>query len=86
MPAKTIPYGDQPAFPAEHVMVETYDTGETKRVAAGVTVRDWFAAQALAGLLARPGSPVPQQFEFEGNVALIAYDLADAMLRAREVR
>ena len=54
---------------------------------AGMTLRDWFAGQALAGILANPvtihgqdglGSPMlPDQ------VAADAYATADAMLRMR---
>jgi hypothetical protein len=49
--------------------------------APGMTLRDWFAGQALAGLL-RDGIDV-----FGINVtANDAYKMADAMLRAREVK
>lgn len=44
----------------------------------GMTLRDWFAGQALAGLIAHPSS--------EGSVITVAqwaYDHADAMLAAR---
>lgn len=42
----------------------------------GMTLRDWFAGQALAGLLANSG-------HFPGNPAEAAYRYADAMLAAR---
>jgi len=45
----------------------------------GMTLRDWFAGQALAGLLAHTG-------ESERNRAVAAYRYADAMLRARDTR
>jgi len=45
----------------------------------GMTLRDWFAGQALAGLV----SYVVKGATFE-NVAEDAYKAADAMLRARE--
>lgn len=44
----------------------------------GMTLRDWFAGQALAGLLS--GKTRDTQDEF----AAVSYELADAMLRARE--
>jgi len=47
----------------------------------GLTIRDWFAAKALTGLLAdseQAGSP--QDF------ARLAYQHADAMLSAREAK
>jgi hypothetical protein len=45
----------------------------------GMSLRDWFAGQALAGLLAHTG-------ESERNRAVAAYRYADAMLRARDTR
>jgi hypothetical protein len=46
--------------------------------AQDMTLRDYFAAQALAGMLARPGSVNPSVD------ARFAYTLADAMLKARQ--
>jgi hypothetical protein len=47
----------------------------------GMTLRDWFASQALAGLL-RDGIDV----HGIGDSAYLAYEMADAMLVAREVK
>lgn len=73
---------DAPAFPvvASHT-VYTH----------GMTLRDWFAGQALAGLCANSGGPVQAVSTTGwgfincnmGDVAGVAYDLADAMLAAR---
>ncbi len=64
----------------------------------GVTVRDYFAAKALQGLLADTNTHVgyvnPQtgrgwpddENKFRNAVAFVAYSMADAMLRAREVK
>lgn len=45
----------------------------------GMSLRDWFAGQALAGMLSSDGRPTGDQAKAEW-----AYDLADAMLKARE--
>ena len=53
----------------------------------GMTLRDYFAAKAMQGLLARESTGA---FNFEAcpndpwRVALWAYDVADQMLKARE--
>lgn len=66
-----------PAFPIAEV---PYPNGTTQYW-PGMTLRDWFAGQALAGLV----SYVVEGATFE-NVAEDAYKAADAMLRAREVK
>jgi len=48
-------------------------------VAGSLSLRDWFAGQALAGYLAR-GEPIGA---YE-NAAIISYRQADAMLAARK--
>ena len=48
--------------------------------AHSMTLRDWFAGQALAGMLANPHTWTEE--DLEGA----AYRYADAMLRAREVK
>jgi hypothetical protein len=47
----------------------------------GMSLRDWFAGQALAGLTACPNCP--KDFD-EHHMAASAYELADAMLAARK--
>lgn len=98
MPKSPVPYGDQPAFPSD-VPVEWYDTGETKRTASGLTVRDWLAARAISALSQQwlnmdnvqrkaysdcEDSGIIWGRDFERFVAKQAYKLADAMLAARE--
>lgn len=65
-----------PAFPA----YETNDVGELEREFKGMTLRDWFAGQALAGMNAN------QSWDENGwkDRALQAYAAADAMLAERD--
>jgi hypothetical protein len=62
-----------PAFPIviEH---EKYVHAE------GMTLRDYFAAKALQGMLAENGGGAVRN----ETLAEFAYDIADAMLKARE--
>lgn len=64
-----------PAFPST---IQYFPDDKNANEEQGMTLRDWFAGQALAGLLAHTG-------ESERNRAVAAYRYADAMLRAREV-
>ena len=48
----------------------------------GMTLRDWFAGQALAGLLAKYGFGEAEP----ESMAADSYAYADAMLKAREVQ
>ena len=70
-----------PAFPKlEWYSLE--DGGYEDRGPSGMTLRDWFAGQALQGLIACDG----RYGLGNGNIgldAIDAYRLADAMLRER---
>lgn len=62
------------AFPVVH------DTGRgLVCVDQGMTLRDWFAGQALAGLLAADWEPQPGR-----TYADVAYANADQMMKARD--
>ena len=63
---------NQPAFPAMH-----YDLADNEH---GLTMRDYFAAKAMTGLLT---AEIVGEYSNE-HVAEIAYRIADAMLKARE--
>ena len=67
-----------PAFPALPITRES--NGELIYQSAGLTMRDYFAAKALQGMLAENGGGAMS------NVKLAdwAYDIADSMLKARE--
>lgn len=68
-----------PAFPSppSHHSNGFYSTGN------GMTLRDYFAAVALQGLLS---SIQPNQVWSCEDVAVTCYRMADAMLKAREVK
>lgn len=70
-----------PAFPVQSIYVEDQDTNSP-----GMTLRDYFAAKAMAGWLASyaPDAAHPASRGKAGDLAEMAYDMADAMLRARE--
>ena len=50
----------------------------------GMTLRDWFAGQIISGLCADPTNH--ELFTDESEAAVSAYDIADAMLAAREAK
>ena len=62
----------QLAFP-NAVPNEFYDYSD------GMELRDWFAGQALAGLLANP-----QRDLYPEDLAAHTYEIAEAMLKARK--
>ena len=73
-----------PAFPVSH------GTGSSYYANPGMSLRDWFAGQALAGFVSVPqlGAAL-QSMDRRGRdeldvVATAAYQLADAMLKARD--
>jgi hypothetical protein len=67
-----------PAFPHHVVCADGW--AETQKL-QGMTLRDYFAAKALEGLVTGTTTiPTAQKF------AEVTYQLADAMIKAREVR
>jgi hypothetical protein len=65
-----------PAFPV----------GETKYVAeCGMSLRDYFAAKAMVGLMTMCAGKA-QDLRGADDCAQLAYEQADAMLKAREVQ
>jgi hypothetical protein len=51
----------------------------TPATSVGISLRDWFAGQAIIGIAAYAQEPVPP-----ATLARAAYGLADAMLAARQ--
>ena len=70
-----------PAFPTPR-----YERGDMYSL--GMTLRDYFAAKAMQGLIASPRMPAPAHHGgtdvTDSMVADLAYKMADAMLNARE--
>ena len=64
---------NEPAFPVQSVYIEDQETNSR-----GMTLRDYFAAKAMQGILADPSTPEIM------DIAGAAYEVADAMLKARE--
>ena len=75
-----------PAFP--HHRIEYYGGWEENTKLAGMTLRDWFAGQALAGIMGPNYDWFTSGSEETGSraheAAFFAYSLADAMLEARK--
>ena len=61
---------DIPAFPTENI------------VHKGMSLRDYFAAKAMNGMCF--GAPIPQKSELK-MIADRSYEMADAMMKAREL-
>ena len=61
---------NEAAFPNPHL-----------RDGSGMTLRDYFAAKALQGMLASGNLPKTMP---DADIAECSYNLADAMLKARE--
>ena len=72
---------DIPAFPVSGDWSQIKDKG--------MTLRDYFAAKAMQGLIASPRMPAPAHHGgtdvTDFMVADLAYKMADAMMKAREV-
>jgi hypothetical protein len=50
---------------------------------SGMTLRDYFAAKAMQGLI---GGDWPTAKSEQNQLALLAYSVADAMLKARDAK
>lgn len=73
-----------PAFPVELGFDlepgEPHQTGETIAQFPGMTLRDWFAGQALVGGMSNAD---PHNFATPAQCATMAYQISDAMLVER---
>lgn len=68
------------AFPAAYTVGPNDDLYPP---APGMTLRDWFAGQALAGQLAFSPHDSFDKFHMPDEVAALTYRMADAMIAAR---
>lgn len=87
-----------PAFPSNFTLSKDGSTWTKHENRGGMTLRDFFAAKALQGLLADTNTHVGyvnpktgrgwpnDEKKFRNAVAFVAYSMADSMLRAREVK
>ena len=77
-----------PAFPVEvdSAQPDGRQTGNTVWQAYGLSMRDYFAAKAMQGTLAdhTVGQGGGSWENFCNSIATESYEIADAMLRARE--
>jgi hypothetical protein len=73
-----------PAFPVEYFDAQL----QQKRVFTGMTLRDYFAAKAMQGLMGRSWADAAGKFpeNLHAVWATAAYQMADAMLHAREAK
>jgi hypothetical protein len=74
-----------PAFPRIGTIeggVGEYGQDFAVKSTPGITIRDYFAAAALTGLL--PDWGTPTHSSSQAAIAGLAYGIADAMLRERE--
>ena len=59
----------------------------TETINSGMTLRDYFAAKAMAALITTAGAPCLNGLDgYEQHTASASYKMADAMLKAREVK
>ena len=78
----SVPINDAPAFPCVYYSEPIGSICPQLTIKGGISIRDYFAAAALQGLLA---SPAEDDFGVS-HFATAAYEVADAMLKAREAK
>lgn len=81
-----------PAFPQTGVVNPvSHGNAWASEPHPGMTLRDWFAGQALAGIITAPDQWTADRdasapIQTWGDLASASYQAADAMLRAREAK
>jgi len=71
-----------PAFPCVYYSEPIGSIGPQLIIKGGMTLRDYFAAAALQGLMAK----MEPENQLEHHIAKWSYEAADAMLKAREAK
>lgn len=78
------------AFPQQLIFVGEKTDGSYESLAKGMDLRDYFAAQAMTGAQIWDAVLNGKNPNFEGNgaveLAKVSYAIADAMMKAREVK
>ena len=69
-----------PAFPSDMLIGNGV---KASKPFSGMSLLDYFAGQALSGFLANPRLGVLSEENPEGQIAMSAYALADAMIKER---
>jgi hypothetical protein len=76
-----------PAFPSEQMTGYISDGFQSPqpvwKTVGGLTVRDWFAGQALQGVLMGGGRKRPPSVSISEWASWEAFDIADAMMKER---
>ena len=78
----SVPINDAPAFPCIYYSEPIGSIGPQLTIKGGMTLRDYFAAAALKGQAHRFAHP----HEHRELLAQDCYDIADAMIKAREAK
>lgn len=58
--------------------------GESFSVHSGMSLRDWFAGQALQGMIAHPSANPHWHRDHHKVLANLSYEMANAMIEARK--
>jgi hypothetical protein len=82
IPDATKMISDTPAFPCVYYSEPIGSIGPQLIIKGGMTLRDYFAAAALQGLMAK----MEPENQLEHHIAKWSYEYADAMLKAREAK
>jgi hypothetical protein len=75
------PKNGGPAFPVHGGTGLEWDDPRNRILGGGMTLRDYFAGQALGQLVSKDGWTDYEAF----FIAQTSYELADAMIKAREL-